>query len=191
MPNGSYYSVVADSGQALTRPKDVAHLCPQKRLVQILSGHMHHSRIRKTQEGCGGLRGENPGGFPKAGPILQQPLSLPENAQTLAGMAFRAAAKRRIIFQNVELSLRTFPARNFGQPQAHSLLELSKRREWSWVFLIRMGAPESAQNSTCGFIPTQHDFPYLLSSCEGELFFENARAQHPLKGGLRRGAFPP
>ena len=42
---------------------------------------------------CGGLRGGNPGAFPKAGPIFQQPLSLPENAQTLAGIAFGAARK--------------------------------------------------------------------------------------------------
>ena len=39
------------------------------------------------------LRGENPGAFPKAWPIFQQPFSLPENAQTLAGIAFRAAGK--------------------------------------------------------------------------------------------------
>ena len=30
--------------------------------------------MRKTQEGCGSLRGENLGAFPKAGPIFQQPL---------------------------------------------------------------------------------------------------------------------
>ena len=29
--------------------------------------------FRKTQEGCGGLGGENPAAFPKAGPIFQQP----------------------------------------------------------------------------------------------------------------------
>ena len=49
--------------------------------------------FRKTQEGCGGLRRENPGAFPKAGPIFQQPFSLPENAQTLARIAFGAAGK--------------------------------------------------------------------------------------------------
>ena len=53
-----------------------------------------HARIeRRTQEGCGGLRGENPAAFPKAGPIFKQPFSLLENAQTLAGIAFRAAGK--------------------------------------------------------------------------------------------------
>ena len=44
----------------------------------------------KTQEGCGGLRRENPGAFPKARPIFQQPFSqkglLPE---------FRATRLRR------------------------------------------------------------------------------------------------
>ena len=32
-----------------------------------------------------------------------------------------------------------------------------------------MGAPESAQNSKCGSIQTQHDFPHLL--CEREIIF--------------------
>ena len=45
--------------------------------------------VRKTQEGCGGLGGESPGAFPRAGPIFQQPFSLPEGGQTLAGIAFR------------------------------------------------------------------------------------------------------
>ena len=49
--------------------------------------------FRRSQEGCGGLGGENPAAFPKAGPILQQPFSLPESAQTMAGIAFRAAGK--------------------------------------------------------------------------------------------------
>ena len=49
--------------------------------------------LRKTQEGCGGLRGEKPGAFPKARLIFQQPFSLPENAQTLAGIACCAAGK--------------------------------------------------------------------------------------------------
>ena len=79
--------------------------------------------IRKTQEGCGGLRGENPGAFPKAGPTFQQPFSLPENAQTLAGIAFRAAGK----------SVTNFPAASKfagkivqqGSLGSHSLLEFS------------------------------------------------------------------
>ena len=48
---------------------------------------------QKTQEGYGGLGGENPGAFLKVGPIFQQPFSLLESAQTLAGVAFRAARK--------------------------------------------------------------------------------------------------
>ena len=51
-------------------------------------------------EGCGGLEGENTAAFLKARPIFQQPFSLPEGAQTLAGIAFRAAGK----------SARNFPA---------------------------------------------------------------------------------
>ena len=52
---------------------------------------MFEPLFRETQEGCGGLRGENPGAFPKAGPIFQQPFSLPQNAQTLAGIAWGIA----------------------------------------------------------------------------------------------------
>ena len=43
--------------------------------------------FRKTQGGCGGLGGENPAAFPRAGPIFQQPFSLPASAQTLALVA--------------------------------------------------------------------------------------------------------
>ena len=79
--------------------------------------------FRSTQEGCGGLRGENPAAFPQARPIFQQPFSLPESAQTLAGIAFRAAGK----------SVRNFPAASKfarklfqqGILDSHSLLEFS------------------------------------------------------------------
>ena len=85
--------------------------------------------IRKTQQGCGGLAGENPGAIPKAGPIFQQPLSLQENAQTLAGIAFRAVGK----------SGKNFPAapQFAGKPfqqrisDSHSLFEFS---EWKHLF---------------------------------------------------------
>ena len=53
----------------------------------------HSPLLRKTQEGCAGLRRENPGAFPKARPIFQQPFALPENAQILAGIAFCAAGE--------------------------------------------------------------------------------------------------
>ena len=54
---------------------------------------------QKPQEGCGGLRRENIVAFPKAGPKFQQPFSLLENAQTLAGIAFGAAGKSMKNFQ--------------------------------------------------------------------------------------------
>ena len=47
----------------------------------------------KNQEGCGSLGGEYLGAFLKVGPIFQQPFSLPESAQTLAGIALRAAGR--------------------------------------------------------------------------------------------------
>ena len=43
--------------------------------------------------------------------------------------------------------------------------------------VFRMGAPESAQNSRCGRIQTQHDFPHLLSG--------------PEKGVITKGVFSP
>ena len=54
--------------------------------------------FRRLKKAVCGLRRENPGAF--RGPIFQQPFSLPENAQTLAGIAFRAAGK----------SVKNFPA---------------------------------------------------------------------------------
>ena len=77
--------------------------------------------FRRTQEGCGGLGEENPAAFPQARPIFQQPFSSPESAQTLAGIAFRAAGK----------SVKNFPAvsKYAGKPfqqgisDSHSLLE--------------------------------------------------------------------
>ena len=59
-------------------------------------------------EGCGGLRGEDPGALPKAEPLFQQPRSLPESAQTLAGTAFRAAGKSGKALSS---------SKGFGQPQ--------------------------------------------------------------------------
>ena len=83
--------------------------------------------IRRTQEGCVGLVGENPVAFPKARSIFQQPFSLPESAQTLAGIAFRAAGK----------SVKNFPAASkfAGKPfqegvsDSDSLLEFSDLRD--------------------------------------------------------------
>ena len=96
----------------------------EKRLIRLTS--LSHVMIRETQEGCGGLRGENPGALPKTGPIFQRPFSLPENAQTLPGIAFRAAGK----------SVNNFPAASKlagklfqqGIADSHSLLELSDMR---------------------------------------------------------------
>ena len=64
--------------------------------------HLHPSE-EKTQEGCGGLGGENAGVFPKAGLLFQQLFSLPESVQTLAGIAIRAARKSGKNFPAVKL----------------------------------------------------------------------------------------
>ena len=80
---------------------------------------------QKTQEGCGGLRGENPGAFPKAGPIFQQPFALPENAQTLAGITFFGAAGKSV--KNSPAASK-FARKLFQQgiSDSHSLLEFSE-----------------------------------------------------------------
>ena len=79
--------------------------------------------IRRTQEGCGGLGGESPAAFPQARPIFQQPFSLPESAQTLAGIAFRAAGKSGNHFPAAS----KFAGKPFQQgiSDSHSLLEFS------------------------------------------------------------------
>ena len=43
--------------------------------------------------------------------------------------------------------------------------------------VFRMGAPESAQNSTCGSIPRQHDFPHLLHDFANLLFLSLRNCQ--------------
>ena len=65
-----------------------------------------------------GLRGENPGAFPK---FCQQPLSLPERAQTLPGKTFRAAG-------TPERSSPALAGKPFKQGilDRHSLLEFSE-----------------------------------------------------------------
>ena len=90
------------------------------------SWHNRRRKLRRTQGGCGGLGGENPAAFPQVRPIFQQPFSLPENAQTLAGLAFRATGK----------SVNHFPAASKfagklfqqGISDSHSLLEFSEKR---------------------------------------------------------------
>ena len=86
---------------------------------------VHDPRVRRTPEGCGGLRGENPAAFPQARPILQQPFSWPESAQTLAGKALRAAGKSGNHFPAAS----KFAGKPFQQgiSDSHSLLEFSDR----------------------------------------------------------------
>ena len=55
--------------------------------------------IRKTQEGCGGLGGENPERSRRQGRFSSSQSSLPESAQTFSGIAFRAAGKSGNRFQ--------------------------------------------------------------------------------------------
>ena len=82
-------------------------------------------KFRRTQEGCGGLGGENPAAFPKAQPIFQQPFSLPESAQTLAEIAFRAAGKSVRNFSAASKFARKLFQQ--GISDSHSLLEFSEK----------------------------------------------------------------
>ena len=93
---------------------------PQKRQIQR---RIQPPILGPLKEGCGGLGGENPAAFPQARPIFQQPFSLPENAQTLAGIAFRAAGKS---VKNFPTALK-FAGKPFQQgiSDSHSLLEFS------------------------------------------------------------------
>ena len=61
--------------------------------------------------------------FPQARPIFQQPFSLPESAQTLAGIAFRAAGKSENRFPAAS----KFAGKLFQQDisDSYSLLEFS------------------------------------------------------------------
>ena len=70
--------------------------------------------LRRTQEGCGGLGGAN----------FQQPFSLPENGQTLAGIAFRAAGKSPNNFPAASKFARKLFQQ--GISDSHSLLEFSE-----------------------------------------------------------------
>ena len=104
---------------------------PTKRLSKENAPLISSSKFRKQKKGCGGLRGEDPGAFPKAGSIFQQPFSLLENAETLAGIAFRAAGK----------SVNNFPAASKfagklfqqGLLDSHSLLRFSS---FKWCRLL-------------------------------------------------------
>ena len=99
-------------GCSTWRPADPQHADPRGFLV-----------FRRTQEGCGGLEGKNPAAFPQARPIFQQPFSLPESAQTLASIAFRAAGKSGNHFPAAP----KFAGKPFQQgiSDTHSLLEFS------------------------------------------------------------------
>ena len=108
-------------GKTRTRKKDGCtswrpqSLRPKKGKYAIVQA----PKIRRTQEGCGGLGGENPAAFPKAWPIFQQSFFLPEKVPKPLG-------RDSILFcpkigenfsSSVEICRKTFPASNFGQPQ--------------------------------------------------------------------------
>ena len=92
-----------------------------------MHGSAQHSEGAVVAWARKSLGGENPAAFPKARPIFQQQFSLPENAQTLAGIAFRAAGK----------SVKNFPAASKfagklfqqGISDSHSLLKFSEYEE--------------------------------------------------------------
>ena len=66
-------------------------------------------------------KNQHPAAFPQVRPIFQQPFSLPESAQTLAGIAFRAAGKSGNRFP-AALKIAGKPFQQ-GISDSHSLLE--------------------------------------------------------------------
>ena len=97
------------------------------------------SFLRKTQEGCSGLRGENPAAFPKAG------TDFPAATTFLAGKCPNRGRDsmsccRKIgeeLSSSVEICRKTFPARNFGQPQPSRVFWISPHS--NWAVQIRVG----------------------------------------------------
>ena len=85
---------------------------------------LQNPKIR-NQEGSGSLGGENPAAFPQAWPIFQQPFSLPENAQTLAGIALSAARKSANNFPAASKFARKLFLQ--GIWDSHSLLAFSEK----------------------------------------------------------------
>ena len=69
--------------------------------------------------------GENPTAFPQAQPIFQQPFSLLESAQALAGIAFHAAGKSENRFPAAS----KFAGKPFQQgiSDSHGLLKFSDK----------------------------------------------------------------
>ena len=104
--------------------------------------------VRRTQEGCGGLGGENPAAFPKAQPIFQQPFCLPESAQTSAGIAFRAAGKSVRNFGFNFPAASKFARKLFQQgiSGSHSLLESSE------LAVLNQGALNNAKENSVAYI---------------------------------------
>ena len=94
--------------------------------TRLLGGFLEGSLIIRAQEGCGGLGGEIPAAFPKARPIFQQPFSLPESAQTLAGMALCAAGNSGNHFPAASKFARKLFQQGISESQ--SLLEFSDLR---------------------------------------------------------------
>ena len=148
--------------------------------------------FRRTQEGCGGLGGENPAAFPQTRLIFQQPFSLPESAQTLAGLAFRAAGKSSFS-SSVEICRKTFPAGNFGQLQPSWVFGVfsvpNKRGRWSgekchWEIKgrFRKRVVLAHVPSFRFFVPGEHvNVPSVRLS-----FRENIQ-MYPRSGGFRSG----
>ena len=90
-------------------------------------------------------RRRNPAALPQARPTFQQPFSLPENAQTLAGIAFRAAGKSVKHFPAVS----KFAGKLFqqGTSDSHSLLEFSDN--WAPFFREKELNTKFSISQTC------------------------------------------
>ena len=91
-----------------------------------------------------GVRGENPGAFPKGRPIFQQPISLPENAQTLAGIALCAAGTSVNNFQQ----RRSLPE-NFSSSKFLTATAFSSFLRFSLFWITKAKAKENFWDLIC------------------------------------------
>ena len=118
-----------------TEQENLSWRLPRDRRQDLVRELRQDLEIRKTQEGCGGLRGENPGAFPKAGRFSSGRF-LAGKCPTLAGIALRSAGK----------SVKNFPAASKlagklfqqGISDSHSLLECSDEKRFCGPVLPRL-----------------------------------------------------
>ena len=100
-----------EPGTGKTRKMRKVPLTPEKGSEETLSSE-------ETQEGCGGLGGENPAAFPEGAANFPAAVFLAGKCPNLGRDSMSCCRKIGEEFSSsVEICRTTFPERNFGQPQ--------------------------------------------------------------------------